>query len=119
MKCTNCGRPTAVVETRVEPDGLMLRRRRACRVCDHRFNTFEIDDGLAATVRKYAATHAKAVARRQALTLRNERIAARLRAGEKHVVVAGDFGLSDNMVSTIARRLGIPGPRQALTGRAS
>ncbi len=108
MKCPKCGMITEVKETRGHHDGVVNKRRRECRWCGNKFNTYEIDDGLEKTLKKYLAAHIKAVQKQQALTLRNEKIIARLEAGEKHMVVAADFGLSDNMISTIARRAGIP-----------
>lgn len=108
MRCVNCSRECRVAETREAYAGLAVRRRRECEHCGHRFNTFEIDDGLLKTLRKYLGPHMKAVRKRQALTLRNEQILAMLREGNKHAVVASYFGLSDNMISTIARRAGVP-----------
>jgi transcriptional regulator NrdR family protein len=108
MQCPECGANTRVVETRIQDEGCVLRRRRACSECTHRFNSYEFDQGLWGTIAKLTASHVKAVTRRRALTQRNNLILARLRAGEKHVTVAADFGLSDNMISTIARRAGVP-----------
>ena len=109
MKCPRCGRDTTVQETRFVEQ--MLRRRRHCSHCDHRFSTYEIDDGLLKTIKRHWAPHRKAVTKRIALTQRNEKIVARLLSGDKHAVVADEFGLSDNMISTIARRAGIPAYR--------
>ena len=108
MMCTQCGHATRVVETRAEFDGLVNRRRRECQACSHRFSTLEIDDALGATIRKHLGPHAKAVRKRQDLNRRDSEIANRLRAGEKHAALAAEYGLSDSMVSTIARRMGIP-----------
>lgn len=42
MKCPFCGvSDTQVVETRLSEDGVSIRRRRRCAVCDKRFTTFE------------------------------------------------------------------------------
>lgn len=42
MKCPFCGAlDTQVAETRLTEDGLAIRRRRRCNVCDKRFTTFE------------------------------------------------------------------------------
>ena len=112
MRCPKCGMVTEVRETRGHHDGVVNKRRRECTHCSHKFSTYEIDDGLEKTLKKYLAAHIKAVQKQQALTLRNEKIAAKLRAGEKHMIVAAEFGLSDNMISTIARRMGIPAYRE-------
>lgn len=42
MKCPFCAaEETAVVDTRVNDDGDLVRRRRRCTTCDKRFTTFE------------------------------------------------------------------------------
>lgn len=98
-----------VVESRIVDN--MMRRRRECQFCGHRFSTYEVDDGLLKTIKKHWAPHQAAIAKRVALTRRNEKIIARLKAGDKHAVIAEEFGLSDNMVSTIASRNGISSQR--------
>ena len=108
MNCVRCGYETSVLATREEQGGLVVKRRRGCGYCGHKFNTYEIDDGLVDTLKKYLTPHLKAVRKKHELFARNEQILAMLRAGDKHAVVAAQFGLSDNMVSTIARRAGVP-----------
>jgi len=111
MKCTKCGHgDTQVLETRKIQGGQVTRRHRACGQCGHTFNTYEIDDTLLKTIKKYALNEGreKALTRRSNLHARNEQILAMLKSGEKHSVVASQFGLSDNMISTIARRAGVP-----------
>ncbi len=114
MNCVKCGRDTIVRESRMVDH--MLRRRRECTHCKHRFSTYEIDDGMTKTVKKYILPHSKTVAKRIALTRRNEKIIERLKAGEKHATIAIDFGLSDNMVSTIAMRNNISTKRTKRNG---
>ena len=42
MRCPACDNDdTRVVDSRAVDDGVAIRRRRACQVCDHRFTTFE------------------------------------------------------------------------------
>jgi len=42
MKCPFCGaEDTAVVDTRINDDGDIVRRRRRCQACDKRFTTYE------------------------------------------------------------------------------
>jgi len=42
MKCPFCGADdTAVVDTRINDEGDIVRRRRNCKVCDKRFTTYE------------------------------------------------------------------------------
>jgi transcriptional regulator NrdR family protein len=112
MKCSRCGHETAVLSTRTEHVGLVLKRRRGCGYCGHKFSTYEVDDGLVETIKKYLLPHVKALRKRHELHARNEQILALLEAGEKHAVVASQFGLSDNMISTIARRAGVPAYRR-------
>jgi FixJ family two-component response regulator len=75
-----------------------------------------MDDGCLKTIKKHMAPHMKAVAKRVALTQRNEKIIERLKTGEKHATIAIDFGLSDNMVSTIAMRNNISTKRTKRNG---
>ncbi|MDR3323989.1 MAG: transcriptional regulator NrdR [Zoogloeaceae bacterium] len=45
MKCPFCSATdTAVVDTRINDDGDMVRRRRRCTACDKRFTTYERAD---------------------------------------------------------------------------
>ena len=111
MKCPNCGGITEVRETRALFDQCVSRRTRDCQRCELRFNTYEIGDALWGTISKHMQPHSKAVVKRRGLTLRNLKIAERLKAGEKHLTISIDFNLSPNMVSTIARRMGIPSKR--------
>jgi transcriptional regulator NrdR family protein len=85
----------------------MLRRRRECTCCGHRFSTYEMDDGLVKTIKKHMQPHMRAVARRVELTQRNEKIIARLKEGVKHSAIAVEFGLCDSMISTIGRKAGV------------
>lgn len=102
MNCVRCGRDTNVLDTRMVD--FMLRRRRQCSHCGHRFSTYEVDDGYVKTIKKHFIPHQKAISKRVALTQRNERIIERLKQGFKHSAVAAEFGLCDSMISTIARK---------------
>lgn len=43
MKCERCKRDTTkVVDSRIDDTGYVRVRRHLCKVCDHRFNTYEI-----------------------------------------------------------------------------
>ncbi len=110
MNCIKCGRDTTVLDTRMIET--FLRRRRQCLHCKHRFSTYEIDDGMTKTIKKYLFPHSDTIAKRVALTRRNEKIVALLKQGVKHAVVAAEFGLSDNMISTIANRAGVKSYRK-------
>lgn len=108
MKCPVCGGATSVLEKREIHNGSLAKRRLSCTTCEHRFNTFEIYEGLYASVKRHTPAHVKGVEKCRKLYARNQEILKRLLAGEKHASIASDYKLSDNMVSTIARRLGVP-----------
>ena len=114
MKCIKCGGDTTVSETRNLHADVVTRRTRKCTVCDHKFSTYETDEGIWKSIRKLIPAHADAVEKKKILFARNQRIATLLRQGEKHAAVAHQFGLSDNMVSTIAAEMGIPSRRTGL-----
>ena len=104
MKCPTCAAPSSVAETRMSAEGYVLKRTRLC-FNGHRFPTFEVDGALKATVYSFATRRERLAALRARATrwARNEKIKALAAAGEKHEVLALQFGLSPNMVSTIAR----------------
>ncbi len=42
MRCTKCGAiEDKVIDSRLSRDGVSIRRRRECLVCEHRFTTYE------------------------------------------------------------------------------
>jgi transcriptional repressor NrdR len=41
VNCPHCDSPTAILETRKAEGGAVLRRRRECSSCGHRFTTYE------------------------------------------------------------------------------
>lgn len=112
MRCTRCGADTVVKYTKAAGEGFVVERRRWC-FNGHRFSTFEVDDSMAETLRKFALRPGRigGLVARAARWSRDASIAARAQAGEKHASIASDFGLSDNMVSTIARRFGLAGKK--------
>lgn len=108
MKCPTCGANTVVVETSEQAFGYIQHRVRACSN-KHRFETSEVDASLANYLVKYAARpeRIKALQAAAAMFGRNAKILARVRAGEKHESIGLAFGLSNNMITTIANRAGI------------
>lgn len=114
MKCVKCGGEASVSETRALHADTVTRRTRNCVVCGHKFSTYEVDEGIWKSVRKAVQTHVDAVEKKKTLFARNQHIAALLRQGEKHAVIASQFGLSDGMISTIAAEMGIPSRRTGL-----
>jgi transcriptional regulator NrdR family protein len=109
VKCVQCDGVAEATLTRKH--SVYTRRRRQCLKCGMKFDTYEVYWTLWGWVSRFMAAHAAAIEKRRERWLRNERIVERLRAGEKHVVVAAEFGLSDSMVSTVARRMGVPSRR--------
>ena len=58
MKCPFCGdTESKVVDSRHNEDGLSIRRRRECLVCQRRFTTYEIVESLPIIVVKRDGTH--------------------------------------------------------------
>lgn len=43
-KCPKCNEDTNVLDSRPRPELQLLYRRRQCKVCKHRFSTFEITE---------------------------------------------------------------------------
>jgi transcriptional regulator NrdR family protein len=43
MNCPKCGKETLVIDSRPSP-GELIRRRRICNACSHRFTTYEITE---------------------------------------------------------------------------
>lgn len=113
MKCKYCGRATRVTETRSLGEGYVPRRTRVC-VNGHKYYTYEVDDAFERIIVKHALRIDRIGGLVSAALLhqRNELIVARAKAGEKHLTIALDFGLSPNMVSTIVRRAGVPDRRR-------
>ena len=60
MKCPYCNRvDTQVVDTRVQDEGDVIRRRRRCPACERRFTTFERAELLMPAVVKRNGTRAE------------------------------------------------------------
>lgn len=111
MKCIKCLSETRVLETRSSYSELVKKRRCICGECGHKFNTYEVDGTIWNTVRGYMAIHEAAINKKRKLYERNRLIEVQLRAGVKHLAIASEFGLSPNMVSYLAKQMGIPSPR--------
>jgi len=114
MKCPKCDSLTTVLESRGVYSETVNRRRRLCTKCGYKYNTYEIGDGLWRTMQKFIPAHADAIERQRIRRQRNEMIRQRLLTGEKHVTIAMDFKLSENMISTIAKQMGVPSRRAGL-----
>lgn len=57
MKCPKCGKKnTAVLDSRTIQDDKVIRRRRQCGTCAHRFTTFERMEGISLLVVKKDGT---------------------------------------------------------------
>ncbi len=108
MKCLHCGGEAGVLETRSKSGGVVICRRRQCKGCNLRFSTFEINERLYSTIRKHMGPHAVGVRNKWALKERNTEIVRRVLAGEKRYLLAKEYGLSGESVSTITVKGGIP-----------
>ena len=84
MKCPFCGdQESKVVDSRHSDDGLSIRRRRECLVCQRRFTTYEVVESLPVIVVKRDGT-------RQGFD-RNKIINSMVRAFDKRQVDASDI----------------------------
>lgn len=113
MKCQHCGHPdTSVLATRALLDGAVLTRRRSCDRCGQKFSTYEIDDGIWGTVKRWALDdHLPALEKKHALRQRNEQIVALLYAGTPHKKISERFGISTSTICYVAKKAGLPGRR--------
>ena len=84
MKCPFCGdQESKVVDSRHSEDGLSIRRRRECLVCQRRFTTYEIVESLPIIVVKRDGS-------RQSFD-RNKIMQSLVRAFDKRQVETGDL----------------------------
>ena len=84
MKCPFCGdQESKVVDSRPSEDGLSIRRRRECLVCQRRFTTYEIVESLPIMVIKRDGS-------RQGFD-RNKIIKSMVRAFDKRQVETADL----------------------------
>ena len=84
MKCPFCGdQESKVVDSRPSEDGLSIRRRRECLVCQRRFTTYEIVESLPIMVIKRDSS-------RQGFD-RNKIIKSMVRAFDKRQVETADL----------------------------
>lgn len=113
MKCRHCGTPdTTVLETRGMLGGSVVRRRRGCGNCGGKFDTYEIDGGIWATVRRWAVeSHNAALQKKHAMRARDDEIVSMLQAGKPHKEISAKFGLSTSTICYIAKKNGLPGRR--------
>ena len=84
MRCPFCGdQDSKVVDSRHSEDGLSIRRRRECLVCQRRFTTYEIVESLPIIVVKKDGS-------RQSFD-KNKIIKSMVRAFDKRQVETGDL----------------------------
>ncbi|MBR5529788.1 MAG: transcriptional repressor NrdR [Oscillospiraceae bacterium] len=84
MRCPFCGdQESKVVDSRHSEDGLSIRRRRECLVCQRRFTTYEIVESLPIIVVKKDGS-------RQSFD-KNKIIKSMVRAFDKRQVETGDL----------------------------
>ncbi len=107
MKCPFCGdQDSKVVDSRHSEDGLSIRRRRECLVCQRRFTTYEIVESLPIIVVKRDGT-------RQAFD-RNKIINSMVRAFDKRKV---DVSILDRIAAEIEQTLQNSLDREVSTDR--
>lgn len=112
MRCRECGLPMRTRETRETAEGFVVTRYRVCPE-GHTYTTYEIDSDLKRTLAKHAQRKDRVAGlqRRVDLYWRNKRIVEMAQAGEKHMIIAAQFGLADNTVSTVVKRWRPDSPR--------
>ena len=95
MKCPYCGeQDSKVVDSRHNEDGVSIRRRRECKLCQRRFTTYEIVESLPIVVIKRNGT-------RQSFD-RNKVYTSMLRAYDKRKV---DHELLERITTEIEMNL--------------
>jgi len=107
MRCPFCGdQESKVVDSRHSEDGLSIRRRRECLVCQRRFTTYEIVESLPIIVVKKDGT-------RQNFD-RNKIIKSMVRAFDKRQVETADL---DRIATEIEQTLQNSLEREVSTDR--
>ena len=107
MRCPFCGdQESKVVDSRHSEDGLSIRRRRECLVCQRRFTTYEIVESLPIIVVKKDGT-------RQNFD-RNKIIKSMVRAFDKRQVETADL---DRIATEIEQTLQNSLDREVSTDR--
>lgn len=103
MKCPQCGRPSSMGLSIPRAEGYVMEHHRACRL-GHSFHTYEVMGSLTRTIARHAEKSVTRMKLRAQLFERNEGIKDRLLARQKHEVIASEFGVSPEMVGTLAAR---------------
>lgn len=107
MRCPFCGdQESKVVDSRHSEDGLSIRRRRECLVCQRRFTTYEIVESLPIIVVKKDGS-------RQSFD-KNKIIKSMVRAFDKRQVETGDL---DRVATEIEQALQNSLEREVSTDR--
>ena len=107
MKCPFCGdQESKVVDSRHSEDGLSIRRRRECLVCQRRFTTYEVVESLPIIVVKRDGS-------RQGFD-RNKIMQSMVRAFDKRQVETGDL---DRIATEIEQTLQNSLEREVSTDR--
>lgn len=107
MRCPFCGdQESKVVDSRHSEDGLSIRRRRECLVCQRRFTTYEIVESLPIIVVKRDGSHQNFD--------RNKIIKSMVRAFDKRQVETGDL---DRIATEIEQTLQNSLEREVSTDR--
>ena len=107
MKCAHCNAQTRVLDTRERAEFEVVRRHLCTN--GHTFRTVQLLHTVVHDQRTWLGTAIaranRGVAQRRARYAMRSAVAALLRRGEKHVVIASELGCHERFVRTVAREL--------------
>lgn len=106
MRCSRCGAPTLVTDSRSIATPYVTKRTRVCSGSKpHRLTTYEVSSSVWGTCKARANAVAKSAPVRwsisEALEKRNAEIIAALADGRRAVDLAAEYGLSKQSISMI------------------
>lgn len=101
MKCPNCEGASSVLETRDELGGFVLKRRRKCAQCGHKWNTYELHQRIFTSKRSFVVEWLGVCLRRREKRLQHMEIAKELHKGWR--VMGEKYNLGESGVHYAAR----------------
>lgn len=102
MKCPRCAAWSRVLDTREQHEGYTTKRRHEC-ANGHRFISMQVLGPVYGSAKQRNATFITTAKRRAELEARNRKIRAELAAGVPGMVIAMQWGVSESLVSLVAR----------------
>jgi hypothetical protein len=102
LNCPKCDAWSRVLSTREKDEGHRRERRHEC-ANGHRFVTQEVHSAVWCSAKARQGEYRRTVGTRAALARRNREIQARLAAGEVGRRIAESLGVSESLVSLVAR----------------